>query len=181
MTAPGGKAIHHVSRGGLLEHTLSMARLAVMVADHYGDKINTSVLLTGVLLHDAGKIYELEGVAAYEYTDRGTSDRASGHCIEMLNELLATIPDFPEAYVLVMKHMIASHHGIPEYGAIRQPQTMEALVLSFIDDLDAKVNSFAVFSPPWVTVKSGAATTACMNAPCLTGAMPCPRLTVRPA
>jgi len=143
MTAPGGKAIHHVSRGGLLEHTLSMARLAVMVADHYGDKINKSVLLTGVLLHDAGKIYELEGVAAYEYTDRG---RLTGHLvigIEMLNELLATIPDFPEAYVLVMKHMIASHHGIPEYGAIRQPQTMEALVLSFIDDLDAKVNSFA--------------------------------------
>ena len=143
MTAPGGKAIHHVSRGGLLEHTLSMARLGVMVADHYGDRIDKSMLLTGVLLHDVGKIFELGGVAAYEYTDRG---RLVGHLvigIEIINELLAGIPDFPEVYTLVLKHLIASHHGIPEYGAIRQPQTMEALVLSFIDDLDAKVNSFA--------------------------------------
>ena len=143
MTAPGGKAIHHVSRGGLLEHTLSMARLAVMVADHYGNRIDKSMLLTGVLLHDVGKIFELGGVAAYEYTDRG---RLVGHLvigIEIINELLTDITDFPEVYVLVLKHLIASHHGIPEYGAIRQPQTMEALVLSFIDDLDAKVNSFA--------------------------------------
>jgi len=139
----GGKAIHHAYRGGLLEHTLSMVRIAALLCDHYGPLLNQDLLLTGTTLHDLGKVRELTGLAAYDYTEEG---RLVGHLaigIGMIDDLAAKVPGFPTLYVNLLKHMVASHHGTPEFGALKEPSTMEAMVLSHIDDLDARVNSFA--------------------------------------
>ncbi len=142
MYMPAGKAIHHVYRGGLLEHTLSMARLAVAICNHYGTRINKDLLLAGVLLHDIGKVRELSGVGAYDYTDEGKLLVHIAIGIEIINDLVSKVPNFPPLYALLLKHMIASHHGVAEFGAIKAPQTMEAMVLSYLDDLDARVQSF---------------------------------------
>jgi len=147
MSCPGGKAIHHVYKGGLLYHTLSIAKLAVSVCELYPDAINKEMLLTGVVFHDVGKTRELSGVASYDYTEEG---RLVGHIaigMEMLQDLIDKLEGFPPLYAMLLKHMLASHHGVAEFGAIKAPQTMEAMVLSHLDDLDARIESFSsIFS-----------------------------------
>lgn len=138
--APAAKAIHHAYRGGLLEHCLSMARIAGFLADHYA-AIDRSLLLAGVLLHDVGKIAELSVTAGVvDYSDGG---RLKGHLVigsEMVAAAAAKIRDFPEGLLLQLQHLILSHHGKQEFGSPVVPMTVEALLLSFIDDLDAKMN-----------------------------------------
>lgn len=143
MSCPGGKAIHHVYKGGLLYHTLSIAKLAAGVCELYPNAINKDMLLTGVVFHDVGKTRELTGVAAYDYTEEG---RLVGHIaigMEMLQDLIEKVEGFPSLYTMLLKHMLASHHGVAEFGAIKSPQTMEAMVLSHLDDLDARIESFS--------------------------------------
>lgn len=142
--APAAKALHHVSIGGLLEHSLSVARLARMAADNY-DHINRDLLLTGAILHDVGKIHELSYKRVFDYTDVG---RLIGHITigaEMITEKANQIKGFPEELKIVLKHMILSHHGEYLYGSPKRPKTVEALMLYYLDDLDAKVNAFQQF------------------------------------
>lgn len=138
--APAAKGIHHAYRGGLLEHCLSMARIAGFLADHYPG-IDRSLLLAGVLLHDIGKLSELNLAAGVvDYSDGG---RLKGHLVigsEMVAAAAAKIRDFPEDLLLQLQHLILSHHGKQEFGSPVVPMTVEALLLSFIDDLDAKMN-----------------------------------------
>ena len=139
--APAAKGFHHGYIGGLLEHTLSVVRLLEMAAGHYPG-VNRDLLLTGGLLHDIGKIYEFSYERIVEYSDPG---RLIGHIVmgvEMVNAKIATIPDFPEQMSLELRHLILSHHGILEYGSPKRPKTIEALIVHFMDDLDAKVNAF---------------------------------------
>ncbi len=62
--------------------------------------------------------------------------------VEMVDRKIAAIPDFPEAMAMELRHLILSHHGTLEYGSPKRPKTLEALVVHFMDDLDAKVNAF---------------------------------------
>ena len=143
-TAPAAKALHHVYLGGLLEHSLSMARLARMVSDNY-DNINRDLLLTGAILHDLGKVYELSFQKTFEYTDEG---RLLGHItigVEMIEKKINVISGFPSDLRMLLKHMILSHHGDYMYGSPKRPKTTEALMLYYLDDLDAKVNGFQQF------------------------------------
>ncbi|MBN2467426.1 MAG: HD domain-containing protein [Deltaproteobacteria bacterium] len=140
-SAPAAKALHHVYLGGLLEHSLSVARLARMAADNY-EGINRDLLVAAALLHDIGKVYELSYGKVFDYTDRG---RLIGHITigaDMVDEKIAMIPGFPAELQLLLKHMILSHHGAYEYGSPKRPKTIEALVLYYMDDLDAKINGF---------------------------------------
>ncbi|HPD61488.1 MAG TPA: HD domain-containing protein, partial [Thermodesulfobacteriota bacterium] len=108
--APAAKTLHHVYLGGLMEHSLSMARLARMVADNY-DNVNRDLLLTGAILHDLGKVYELSFQKTFDYTDEG---RLLGHImigVEMIEKKINAIPGFPAALRMLLKHMILSHHG----------------------------------------------------------------------
>lgn len=142
--APAAKAMHHVYLGGLLEHSLSVARLARMAADNYED-LNRDLLVTGAILHDIGKVHELCYRKVFDYTDEG---RLLGHItigVEMLEEKINKIDGFPEDLRMVLKHMILSHHGEYEYGSPKRPKTLEAVVLYYLDDLDAKVNGFQQF------------------------------------
>lgn len=138
--APAAKGIHHAYLGGLLEHSLSVARIADTLAAHYSG-VDRSLLLAGALLHDIGKVEELVmEVAVIDYTPQG---RLKGHLVmgsEMVAEAAAHIKDFPPALLTQLQHLILSHHGRKEFGSPTVPMTVEAVLLSFVDDLDAKMN-----------------------------------------
>lgn len=138
---PAAKTMHHAYLGGLLEHTVSMAELAVQVAGHYPE-LDRDLLLVGILFHDLGKVIELGAMPANDYTLAG---RLVGHVVigrDLLRERCAAIPDFPEDLALHLEHLVLSHQGRREFGAPVEPMTLEALVLHFIDDLDSKINQF---------------------------------------
>jgi 3'-5' exoribonuclease len=138
--APAGKSIHHSYLGGLLEHTLSLLKLILKVVENY-QGINIDLLLMGGFLHDMGKIYEFSFDRAVEYTDQG---QLLGHLVmevEAVSEKIKTIPGFPEELAMLVKHMLVSHHGSLEFGSPKLPQTLEAVILHYLDDLDGKIQS----------------------------------------
>ncbi len=142
--APAAKGFHHIYLGGLLEHTLSVVRLLEKVADHYSI-LSKDMLIAGGILHDIGKIYEFSYNNIIDYTDEG---RLIGHIVmgvEMINKKMAAIDDFPSHLALELRHIILSHHGEFEFGSPKRPKTLEALVVHYIDDLDAKFNAFHTF------------------------------------
>jgi 3'-5' exoribonuclease len=138
--APAAKSMHHAYLGGLLEHTLAVSKLAGLIGDCY-PVLDRDLLLTGALLHDIGKTRELTHNAfPFEYTTRG---RLVGHLVigvEMIQEKIKTLPDFPEDMATRLQHLILSHHGRYEFGSPALPMMSEAFVLNFLDDLDAKLN-----------------------------------------
>ncbi len=138
-TAPAAKAMHHVYIGGLLEHSLAVAGLADDVCRRYPG-LNHDLLVTGALLHDVGKVAELSYLRSFNYTDDG---KLLGHIVigvEMIEERLRRLPDFPRPLATLLKHLLLSHHGQYEYGSPKRPKTLEAVILNFIDDLDSKIN-----------------------------------------
>ena len=143
-TAPAAKKMHHNYLGGLLEHTLSMAVLAEKVGVHYGG-IDKDLLIAGAILHDIGKTRELEYDNRIMYSVEG---RLLTHIVigvGMIDEKIATIPDFPKEKANLLKHMVVSHHGTREFGSPEPPMTIEAVLLNYIDEIDAKVNAIREF------------------------------------
>jgi len=140
LSAPAAKGIHHAYRGGLLEHSLSMARVACLLAEHYPG-VDKDVIIAGALLHDIGKTVELENeVGVIDYTDIG---RLKGHLVigsEFVAGIAQEIEGFPVDVLVHVQHLILSHHGRQEFGSPVVPMTVEGLLLSFIDDMDAKMN-----------------------------------------
>jgi len=142
--APAAKGFHHIYMGGLLEHTHSVTRLLEQIASHYPG-VNRDLLLTGGILHDIGKISEFSYDRLVEYSDEG---RLIGHIIigvEMIDQKIADIPEFPDSLAMELRHLILSHHGILEYGSPKRPKTVEALIVHYVDDMDAKVNAFQAY------------------------------------
>ena len=136
--APAAKQIHHAYLGGLLEHVLSLCSLARMTAAHY-PHVDYDLLLAGVVLHDIGKIYELNYERGFSYSNDG---QLLGHitiAIRMLADKLRGVPDFPAQLRSMLEHMILSHHGQLEYGSPKLPLFPEALLLHYLDDLDSKM------------------------------------------
>lgn len=138
-SAPAAKSMHHAYLGGLLEHSLAVADLADDICLRY-PTLNRDLLLTGALLHDVGKVAELCYSRSFDYTDAG---KLIGHIVmgvEMVDAKARQIPGFPIEVLVLVKHLLLSHHGQYEYGSPKRPKTLEALVLNFIDDMDAKIN-----------------------------------------
>lgn len=136
---PAAKSMHHAYRGGLLEHTVSMAELALAVTGHYR-QIDRDVVLLGVLFHDLGKVRELGAMPANDYTLEG---RLVGHVVigrDLLRECCLALGDVPDDLQLHLEHLVLSHQGKREFAAPVEPMTPEALVLHFVDDLDSKLN-----------------------------------------
>ncbi len=138
--AAAAKGAHHAYVGGLLEHSLSCARLAENLAAHYPG-INRDLLIAGALLHDIGKVKEMafSGVVI-EYTAEG---RLKGHLVlgsEMIAAAAATIDNFPAELLEQLQHLVLSHHGRLDFGSPVLPMTPEALLLGMLDDMDAKMN-----------------------------------------
>lgn len=137
--APAAKAMHHVFLGGLLEHSLAVAALANDVSSRY-PVVNRDLLVVAALLHDIGKVDELRYERSFDYSDEG---KLIGHIVmgvEMIDEKIRTLPSFPPQLKMLLKHMLLSHHGQYEYGSPKRPKTLEAVILNFVDDLDAKIN-----------------------------------------
>ncbi len=141
---PAAKNMHHAYLSGLLEHSLSVARLARLVAGHY-HFLNADLLLAGAILHDLGKVWEFSPPPRVDYTTLG---RLKGHLVmgaEFLGRLAASRPDFPADKLNLLLHLILSHHGEPEFGAPVRPQLLEALVLHHLDNVDAKMEAVRSF------------------------------------
>lgn len=135
--APAARSLHHAFRSGLLEHTLSMSLAARGLARHY--RLDEGLVIAGALLHDLGKIWELESGASIEYTDDG---RLLGHLpMEVLyvDRRIAELPEFPAETRRQLLHILLAHHGEYEYGSPRRPKTPEALVVHIADNLDSKI------------------------------------------
>jgi 3'-5' exoribonuclease len=138
--APGAKTIHHPYLSGLLEHTLSLLKLILKVVENYRG-IDVDLLLIGGFLHDIGKVYEFSFERAVDYTDAG---QLLGHLVmevELVDQKIAAIPDFPTELALLVKHLLVSHHGAYEFGSPKLPQTVEAVILHSLDDLDGKIQA----------------------------------------
>jgi 3'-5' exoribonuclease len=140
--APAAKQLHHAWLGGLLEHVVSLCTLADRVAPHY-PMLHRDLLLTGVILHDIGKVRELSWEIGFEYTIEGT---LLGHIqmgVALTEQTIDSLPDFPPKLKTLVLHMILSHHGRLEFGSPKLPMIPEALVLNFLDDLDAKMQAMS--------------------------------------
>lgn len=138
---PAAKSMHHAYLGGLMEHTLSVLKLCLLCCEHY-PFLDKSLLLAGAALHDFGKVFELSWGKSFDYTDQG---RLIGHITMAsvnIDRKMQEMDDFPPDLRLELLHMILSHHGQLEFGSPKRPKTLEALVLSYLDDMDAKVQSF---------------------------------------
>ncbi len=141
LIAPAAKAMHHSYLGGLAEHVFSICGLADKVAGHYGAAVSRDLLISGAMLHDIGKIYELTYERSFDYSDEG---RLLGHItmgVELIDRKLSSLPEFPRELAILVKHMVLSHHGQLEFGSPKRPKTIESIILSYLDDLDAKVNT----------------------------------------
>ncbi|MFO0890704.1 MAG: OB-fold nucleic acid binding domain-containing protein [Isosphaeraceae bacterium] len=146
-SAPAGIKNHHAYQGGLLEHVVTLLNIADRILEFYPE-IDRDLLLTGIFLHDVGKVDELSYDRAFAYTDEG---QLVGHLV-MGVELLAakvertrdlTGESFPDELLLRLKHMIVSHHGTHEFGSPKLPMTLEAVALHYLDNLDAKIHTFS--------------------------------------
>ena len=138
MKHQGGKSVHHSFVHGLLEHSLSVAKLVKKVVDNYTD-LNKDLTITGALLHDIGKVYETSDYPKNDYTDEG---QLIGHIImgyNIVSNKLDTIKGVTDKEKNELLHLILSHHGQLEFGSPKLPSLMEALVLAFCDNLDAKL------------------------------------------
>lgn len=138
-SAPAAKGMHHVYLGGLLEHSLSVARLVDSIVPLYTG-LNRDLLVVGALLHDVGKVREMSYYRSFDYTDEG---KLLGHItigVEMIQEKIATLPAFPPELAMLLKHMLLSHHGQYEFGSPKRPKTLDATILNYLDDLDSKIN-----------------------------------------
>lgn len=153
-TAPASKWLHHTYLGGLLDHTLSIANLVLKNASHY-EGLNMDLLLTASILHDIGKIEELTYKRSFEYSDEG---RLLGHIIlgiEKVEEKIRQLSDFPKDLSILLKHLLLSHHGQYIWGSPKRPMTLEAVMLHYLDDMDAKINGIRQFLKRQVSDRSG--------------------------
>jgi 3'-5' exoribonuclease len=148
---PAAQSLHHGFTGGLAEHIWSVTRVSINLVNHYAEyydslnpPIDRDVVVAAAILHDIGKLRELayHPVEA-KYTKHGT---LIGHIVlgrDMIRDKAREIGDFPEETLLLLEHAILSHHGRMEFGAPKEPSTIEALIVHFADEIDAKINAVA--------------------------------------
>ncbi|KAA6460847.1 HD domain-containing protein [Acidobacteria bacterium AB60] len=140
--APAAKQLHHAWLGGLLEHVVSLLTLADRIAPHY-PLVHRDLLLTGVILHDIGKLRELSWDVGFDYTLDGVLLGHIAMGASLAERTMDALPGFPPKLKTLVLHLVLSHHGKLEFGSPKMPMTPEALALSFIDDLDAKMQAMA--------------------------------------
>jgi 3'-5' exoribonuclease len=135
---PAAQLVHHAYRGGFLEHVLKIAEVGLAVAAAYG--ANADLIVAGAILHDIGKLEELDydGVAAYSREGRLVGHIMLG--VRMVREEAAGIPGFPPERLTEVEHLILSHHGAKNLGSPVEPMTVEAFIVSMADDLDATIH-----------------------------------------
>ncbi|MGI8648770.1 MAG: 3'-5' exoribonuclease YhaM family protein [Rubrobacter sp.] len=136
--APAAKTMHHARLGGLLEHSLQCMRVAKSLALHY--PVDEDLLIFCTIFHDVGKVKELSwDKGGFAYTTEG---RLIGHVVlgeRIIASYIEQLPDFPQELALQISHILLAHQGELEYGSPEVPKTLEALLVNFIDNMDARV------------------------------------------
>lgn len=148
--APAAASVHHEFSSGLLLHSVSIAEICDYLSSYYED-VDRDLLLTGAILHDFGKMIELEGPAVYHYSVEG---KLLGHISIMCGELRKAAEELgiTSEVPLLLEHMVLSHHGQYEFGSPVMPLTREALLLSMVDMLDSKM---LILDKAYADVKPG--------------------------
>lgn len=146
LSLPSATRNHHAFAGGYLEHVLSVTRTCLFLGEKYDayyselrPRLNQDVVVAGAILHDIGKLRELE------QRPEGATYTSAGHLIghvlqgrDIVRETARTVPDLPAETLLRIEHVIVSHQRLPEWGAPKPPMTPEAMIVHYADDLDAK-------------------------------------------
>ncbi len=138
--APAAKVMHHAYIGGLIEHVVGLCGLAKQIAAHYAE-LDVDLLLTAAMLHDVGKLDELNYERAVSYSVEG---QLLGHIVmevEDVGKAMDAIEGFPENLKIVVQHILISHHGEYEFGSPKLPMIREALAFHYMDDLDSKMGA----------------------------------------
>lgn len=138
QAAPAAKFMHHAWIGGLLEHVVDLIQFCELAASHF-PIIDRDLLMTGAILHDIGKIYELSWERGFEYTLEGQLIGHISIATRLLDEKVKALPNFPKATHTLVEHMILSHHGSLEFGSPKLPMIPEAVLLHYLDDVEAKM------------------------------------------
>ena len=135
---PAATKNHHDYASGLLDHVVSMLRLSRSICDLY-PTLNRDLMYSGVILHDIGKVVELTGPVGTAYTVEGN---LLGHISIMVNEIgiAAKELNVEGEEVMLLQHLVLSHHGKEEWGSPKKPMIQEAEILHYIDNIDAKMN-----------------------------------------
>lgn len=135
---PAAQTVHHAYRGGLLEHVLKIIDSVLFLADAYG--ADRDVLVAGAILHDIGKLEELDYGVTTEYSLEGN---LLGHItigVGMVRDVAREIPGFPHDVQVQIEHLVLSHHGEKALGSPVEPMTVEGFILAAVDDLDARIH-----------------------------------------
>lgn len=136
---PAAQAIHHAYRGGLLEHLVRMAEIGTFVARSYG--ANPDLVLAGVIVHDIGKLQELDyDMGMTSYTRDGNLVGHIGLGLILVRDATRGMAGFPAALRAELEHLVLSHHGTRDHGSPVEPKTAEAFILAMVDELDARLN-----------------------------------------
>lgn len=141
LTFPAAKQIHHAERSGLLHHTVTMLRAAKALLPIY-PQLNASLLIAGIIVHDLGKTEEMDANELGVVSDYTLEGKLLGHIVRgviIIEEEGKKLGIHPQK-ILLLQHMVLSHHGIPEYGSPKPPMLAEAEFLHLIDTLDARMN-----------------------------------------
>ena len=139
--APAATKVHQPYLGGLLEHTCNLVRICKTICDIYKE-MNREFLITMALLHDIGKVREYTYDRVIEYTDEG---KLLGHItigLEMINQKIKSLDNFPPDLELMIKHTLLSHHGRFEFGSPKLPSILTAIALHYADEIEAKMSGF---------------------------------------
>lgn len=142
LDAPAAKGLHHAYVGGLLDHLTTCLRIAEGVCSVH-PQLDRDLVITGILLHDMGKLEELSVGLSIDYTPKG---RLVGHIVLgalEANKRMDAISGFPEELRMLVTHIILAHHNLPEFGSPVPPMTAEAVAVHFIENCDAQVARFA--------------------------------------
>jgi len=140
LSSPGGQRWHHAFVGGLAEHTFSVVDVCEFCARHYPE-LDRDLLICGAVLHDIGKIEQYSTSTVFEYTDAG---RLLGHIVEgdeIVRTAIRRVEGFPREKEMLLRHLILAHHGQLGQASPVVPQTREAFILYYADDLDAKMGA----------------------------------------
>jgi len=139
--APAATKVHQPYLGGLLEHTYNLVRICETIGDIYKE-VNGDFLVTMALLHDIGKVREYTYDRVIEYTDEG---KLLGHIaigLEMIDQKIKSLDNFPPDLELMIKHTLLSHHGHFEFGSPKLPSILTAIALHYADETEAKISGF---------------------------------------
>lgn len=137
---PASMKLHHAFVGGFIEHIESVLKMGFAAIGNY--KVNKDLVVTGILLHDIGKLNELSGFPNNIYTDAGNF---LGHITigySMIHNEIKKIKKFPKELALKIEHIILSHQGKYEYQSPKKPALPEAIIVHYLDELDARMNMY---------------------------------------